>query len=194
MHISCRLFFDSFEVSKFLNTLDIFSHSAGAGESLGIAVQEAMIHKLPVVSIYGKNNGHIDVIGKTVEVAKTQEDYNRILLDLVENDHKRSLIGSLSYARAIEEFSVQSMKKYFEDLFLKKHLEYQNVSFKVIDFSIYNKFSFHKTLYRFLYNFPILMKFGTNSYLIYKKAVVLGLSFLSALAPTSLMKYANKIK
>ncbi len=170
--------FDSFEVSKFLNTLDIFSHSAGAGESLGIAVQEAMIHRLPIVSIYGKNNGHIDVIGKTVEVAKTQQDYNEILLDLVENNQKRNLIGSLSYKRAIEEFSIRSMKKYFENLFSQKYLEYQNATFSVISTSIYDKFSFRKTLYRFLYSFPILMRFATKLYLIYKNTIIISLSFL----------------
>lgn len=186
--------FDSFEVAKFLNTLDIFSHSAGAGESLGIAVQEAMIHKLPVVSIYGKNNGHIDVIGKTIEIAKTQQDYNRIILDLVEDSDKRNLIGSLSYKRALEEFSIQSMKNYFENLFLKKQLEYQNTTFRVPSFSIYDKFSFRRALYRFLYSFPILMRFATTSYLIYKKILRFTLSLLSTLKPVSSMKYARKIK
>ena len=118
---------DSLEVSKFLNTLDIFSHSAGAGESLGIAVQEAMIHKLPVVSMYGKNNGHIDVIGDTIEIAKNQNDYNRIILDLIQNDNKRKNISFSSYKRAIDNFSIDSMKKYFENLFIEKNNEYKNI-------------------------------------------------------------------
>jgi len=186
--------FDSIEVSKFLNTLDIFSHSAGAGESLGIAVQEAMIHKLPIASIYGKNNGHIDVIGNTIEIAKTQQDYNRIILTLVEDSHKINSIGSSSYERAIGEFSIQSMKNYFENLFLKKQLEYQNVTFSVPGVPIHDKFAFRKALYRFLYHFPILMRFATTSYLIYKKVMVFGLHLLSTLTPISLIKYAGKIK
>ncbi len=160
---------NSLEVTKFLNTLDIFSHSAGAGESLGIAVEEAMIHKMPIVSIYGKNNGHIDVIGNTIEIAKNQDDYNRILLDIIQNDEKRKRISLLSYERAKNNFSVSSMKKYFEDLFIKKYNEYKNTNFKVKDLSIYNKVSFKTLLYRFMYHVPILMKLATYVYLKLKK-------------------------
>lgn len=161
--------FNSTEVSKFLNTLDIFSHSAGAGESLGIAVQEAMLHKLPVVSMYGKNNGHIDVIGDTIEIAKTEEDYQRILYELVENDEHRELISSLSYKRAKKTFSAENMKNYFEKLFLEKYLEYKNTNFETTSISIHEKFSFRRSAYRLFYKYSFLMKTVTFLYLKIKK-------------------------
>lgn len=159
------------EVSKFLNTLDIFSHSAGAGETLGIAVQEAMLHKLPVVTIYGKNNGHIDVIGDTTEIAETQEDYSRILLELIQNNEKRKKISLLSYERAKNNFSIENMKEYFEQLFIDKYEEYKNTNFKVLDLSFYDKVDSRTIIYRFLCHSPILMSLATYTYLKFKKLI-----------------------
>lgn len=152
--------FEYEKVSEFLSILDVYSHSAGLGETLGIAVQEAMMHQLPVVAMYGENNGHVDVIGDTIEVAKTQDQYDAILLGLVNDDERRRNIAEKSLMRAKNNFSVQNMKEYFEKL-LK--LQYENFCrsgnhFRILTVSDCDKLSLWAIAYRCAFYFPPLMR------------------------------------
>jgi glycosyltransferase involved in cell wall biosynthesis len=164
--------FDPQVVSKFLNTLDVFTHSAGQGETLGIAVQEAMFHGLPIVAMYGQNNGHVDVIGETMPVAKNQDEYNQLLLDLIVNDEKRKHVGDASLARANKYFGLDYMKEYYEKLFIEKYTEYclnKKIDFHPEPLTIYSKFSLYVIAYRLLYRLPWVFKIILVVYYAFRK-------------------------
>lgn len=153
---------DSVFISKFLNTLDIYTHSGKAGESLGVAIEEAMMHKLPVVAMKGKYNGHVDVIGETTQVTENIEQYSELLLRLINDDALRSSISEKSFKRAKLLFSFDGMKQYFENLFTALYNKYciENINnFSVVPMDIYNHLSVRMIMYRILYRFPRLLNF-----------------------------------
>ena len=80
-------------ISKFLNTLDIYTHARKDGETLGAAIQEGMIHGLPIISHTSQWNAHIDTIGPGGQVCETQDEYNKVLLSWVENIETAKKIG-----------------------------------------------------------------------------------------------------
>ncbi len=153
-------------VSKFLNTLDIFCHSAGLGESVGLAVMEAMIHKLPVVSKKGENNGHVDVIGNTYKVAENQEQYEKLLFDLIENEPLRKEVSEKSLQRASENFSLDSMKVFFEKQFSEVYFSFvaKAKQFKVLPTTIYNQLPLKARIFRALSTSPKLKSFTLKAY------------------------------
>jgi glycosyltransferase involved in cell wall biosynthesis len=165
------------DVSRFLNTLDIFTHSAGAGESLGLAVQEAMAHGLPIVAMTGVNNGHVDVIGDSNPVAGNLAQYQERLLLLVEDKALRLAAGQRSLQRAKAEFSEARMKNYFEALFSNVYQKYcllQSVKFPVLPLSVYEKCSLRRQAYRLAFRVPVLMTLFAALYRLFKnlKAVL----------------------
>jgi len=151
---------DYSRVSKFLNTLDIFCHSAGLGESVGLAVMEAMMHGLPVVSIKSWNNGHIDVIGSTNKVSESVDEYAQNLLKLIEDEQFRKSVAQASQVRAKENFSFEHMNRFFENIFQDTFEKYGagKKPFQVLPQDIYNHFSFYRFAYRMLARYPKVFK------------------------------------
>lgn len=92
-------------VSKFLNTLDIYVHGRRDGETLGAAIQEAMIHNLPIISHKSQWNAHVETIGDGGIVCEGQRDYNLELLKMAEDPVLRSSRGEKSFRRALELYS-----------------------------------------------------------------------------------------
>ncbi|MCK9581409.1 MAG: glycosyltransferase, partial [Methanoregula sp.] len=153
---------DSVFVSKFLNTLDIYTHSGKVGETLGLAIQEAMMYKLPVVAMRGKYNGHVDVIGDTSPVPGDIEGYTELLAKLINDDIFRMNVSEKSFERAKKLFSVDSMKQYFENLFIEQYQNYcaeNKKDFAILPTTIYNHLNFRTITYRILYRFPRLLNF-----------------------------------
>ena len=73
-------------ISKFLATLDVYSHGRRDGEVNSTAIGEAMCYALPIVShISDINNGHIECIGNAGVVAKTVDEYAGTLKRLHED-------------------------------------------------------------------------------------------------------------
>lgn len=96
-------------VSRFLKTLDIYTHSGGIGETLGIAIQEAMIHGVPVITqkISGCPSGNIDVAGGAGVVVEDVDSYASALKSLVQDADLRAAIAVAVEADALARFSEQ---------------------------------------------------------------------------------------
>ena len=125
-------------VSKFLNTLDIYTHARKDGETLGAAIQEAMIHSLPVLSHKSQWNAHIDTLGPGGIVCENQNDYNKILLSWVENLEKAKDFGEKGFQYALNRYSWKSTISIIENVFL----EAANMNLKgwlPVKLSIYKK-------------------------------------------------------
>ena len=108
---------DYFDVSKFLNTLNIYTHARKDGETLGAAIQEAMIHELPVVSHTSQWNAHIDTIGPGGCVKETQADYNKVLLLWVEDLNIARKVGVKGKNFAKNRYSWEVVLRQIEDTF-----------------------------------------------------------------------------
>lgn len=147
--------FDFSYVSYFLNTLDIFSHSAGLGETAGLAIQEAMMHGVPVVSKTGINNGHLGVISNTIKVAKNEEEYFKILKQLIDDEKFRKNTSEKVLARARKKFSISAMQNYFEALFINKFSEFciHSKDYKIKSLESGSKVGLRSRLYRVLWRY-----------------------------------------
>ncbi len=86
------------DISPFLNTLDIYTHGRYDGETYGMAIAEAMIHKLPCIShtspIYNAMESTIKTGGYVVS---NVDAYASILEELIINDRMRRCIGDRAY-------------------------------------------------------------------------------------------------
>jgi len=145
-------------ISKFLNTLTIYTHARKDGETLGAAIQEAMFHGLPVVSHTSQWNAHIDTIGPGGRVCETQEEYNNTLLEWLQNLDKAKEIGMKGQAFAEARYSwrtiLDKIEKVFEDVYEnKKEFQKEHIP---LPLSIYNR----RKPYYFIRFY--LLKFVTN--------------------------------
>jgi len=120
------------DVSKFLNTLDIFTHTGGAGETLAITVQEAMIHGLPVVTMRLEDvpNGQIETLHGAGLVVNTIEEYSMAICELIQNDKKRSDLGSFAKQIAIDNYNYKIAVDKFDRVFNEISKKYINVKFR----------------------------------------------------------------
>lgn len=86
------------DISPFLNTLDIYTHGRYDGETYGMALAEAMIHKLPCIShvspIYNAMESTIQNGGVVVE---SLEDYINAIEMYVVDETLRKMIGNNAY-------------------------------------------------------------------------------------------------
>lgn len=113
------------DISAFLKTIDIFTHSGGAGEAHGTVIQEAMMHGLPVVTMLlpDKPNGQVGTLGGVGKVVESVDEYYRTIVSLIENPTLRNEIGNKSREAAEIRFSTDTIalkfEKIFEDIFSK---------------------------------------------------------------------------
>ncbi len=112
------------EICKFLNTLDIYAHGRADGESHSSAIEEAMLHGLPVVSHKAIRNGHVPEIGEHGKVCDTFEEYVEFLLQLIENEQLRKRLGAGAKARAVSDFLISATVRKFEALYPEVYREY----------------------------------------------------------------------
>ncbi len=80
------------EICEFLSSLDIYCHGRKDGECHGTAIQEAMLHGLPVVSHKSLMNGHIEIIGDCGKVCGNEKEYKEYLTKLISDD--KSVTGT----------------------------------------------------------------------------------------------------
>lgn len=88
-------------ISPFLNTLDIYTHGRYDGETYGMALAEAMIHKLPCISHYSPiYNAMESTIADGGYVVSGIDQYVEILDNLITNDALRRQLSSNAYKTA----------------------------------------------------------------------------------------------
>ena len=108
------------KVSSFLNSLDIFAHSGGSGETLCIAIQEAMMHGLPVITmdIKGRPNAQVSTLKNAGIVVNDVKEYSTKLDSLIRNKDQRLNMGEQLKRIALEEYSEERCVDKFTKLFL----------------------------------------------------------------------------
>lgn len=116
-------------VSRFLKTLDIYAHARRDGETLGAAIQEAMMHRLPIVSHKAQWNAHIETIGSGGIVCDGQADYNQALAKLCVDVELRRSMGELGYFRANALYRWPGIIEKIEGAILGAHEESQLLSY-----------------------------------------------------------------
>lgn len=115
---------DETRVSKFYNTLDIFSHRRPEGETFGLVIAEAMLHGVPVIThLSDVDNAQAEVLGNDEYVSAFQDHtyYASRLTRLLENPELRKSLGKSQADRAQAQFSAAKLTKdlqsYYSDLF-----------------------------------------------------------------------------
>lgn len=106
-------------VSRFLNTLDIYTHARADGETLGRVLQEAMIHKLPIISHTAQWNAHIETIGAGGVVVSDTSKYASTLGEWILNISKAKKIGMLGYDEAVQKYSFPAIVSRFEKILIE---------------------------------------------------------------------------
>jgi glycosyltransferase involved in cell wall biosynthesis len=74
---------DKKTISKFLNTLNVYTHARADGETGGQSLNEAMSFGLPVVSHIAPAMGHVETIGNAGVVCKTLDEYIQQMIMLM---------------------------------------------------------------------------------------------------------------
>jgi len=122
-------------VSKFLSTPDIFAHSGGAGEAHGTAIQEAMMHGLPTITmvIEGKADGQVGTMAGTGMVTYSVAEYSDAIVALVNDRVRRLSLGSDARGIAMERYAITSVVDRFEKIFAQKYREYRHRRFCVLN-------------------------------------------------------------
>lgn len=120
-------------VSKFLNTLNIFAHSGGAGETLAITIQEAMIHGKAIITmdIPGKPNGQIGTMRGKGFVANNVEHYSELMLNLAHDVALRTTAATEAVVIAERLYSNQAVAHAFEKIFTEKYNEFKRKPIKI---------------------------------------------------------------
>lgn len=99
---------DASYLSKFLNTLDLYTHGRHDGETLGRVIQEAMIHGIPVLSHTAQWNAHIETLGGGGIVVNNEKEYIRQIIRLLTDIKTASHYGSIGKKIAMAKYSRKS--------------------------------------------------------------------------------------
>lgn len=112
---------ERYVISKFLNTLDIFSHGRSDGETFGTVLAEAMIHGKPCISHYVKQgaNAMPETIGPAGYVVKSVNEYTTVLENLIDNIELRKSLGQAGRLYSIGNYSVPQSVKRLESIWVR---------------------------------------------------------------------------
>lgn len=132
---------NQYVISKFLNTLDIYTHGRSDGETFGAVLAEAMIHGKPCISHYVKRgaNAMPETIGPAGYVVGVQEgrsllyrllyrvnnrrivirEYSEILGLLVSDKDKREELGRVGSNYAMDNYSIRTCANRLEEIWMK---------------------------------------------------------------------------
>lgn len=111
---------DDIFVDKFFNTLDILCHYRYGGEMFGVAIAEAMMHGVPVISHYSTIcNAHPEVIGMGGSVVRSVDEYAAVLQTYVEQPSLRVQVGAIAADRALNYFNQDIVVGVLERLYRK---------------------------------------------------------------------------
>lgn len=111
---------DEARISKFLNTLDLYSHGRSDGETFGTVLAEAMSHGLPIVTHYSRAgaNAQSETIGPAGYCVNSVSEYakalNRFYADksFLESVSKKAVVFSAA------NYSLEAVVKKFEELLI----------------------------------------------------------------------------
>jgi FkbM family methyltransferase len=99
---------DSFKISQFLNTLDIYAHGRKDGETFGTVLAEAMIHKKPCISHYSSiSNAQPETIGPGGFFCYNEKKYFTYLQKLFLNSNLRKKLSIKAELHAKENYLVK---------------------------------------------------------------------------------------
>lgn len=107
-------------ISKFFRSLDIFLHYRLDGETFGLAIAQAMIYGIPIVShisIY--NNAHVETVGDGGYVAPTYGEYVDYLSMLITNPDERKKVGNKGRNIVLEKYEQEKIIRQFEDCYIR---------------------------------------------------------------------------
>lgn len=105
---------DAAEISRFLNTLDIFAHGRRDGETFGAVLAEAMIHGKPCLShmsLVGDNNAQPETMGPAGLFARNAKEYADYLEALYAEDQLRQRLEAKALSHAETYYSVSACVK-----------------------------------------------------------------------------------
>ena len=108
-------------VSKWMNTFDVFCHFTKLGETFGNTVAEAMMHKLPVVSLAGSPlypQAQKEVLGSSLPLRRTLPGATKLLDHLILNPPSRALAGDVNLGRAIQIFLPEVVARAVNEVYL----------------------------------------------------------------------------
>lgn len=112
-------------VSLFLNTLDIYTHGRKDGETYGMAIAEAMIHRLPCISHRTPYyNAMSSIIGNGGFVVSNIKEYTDVLFELVYHNDLRRIIGENAFNIAYNNYSYDTVIPKIEEVWKKVALDY----------------------------------------------------------------------
>ena len=113
---------DTVQISKFLNTLNMFSHGRKDGETFGTVFAEALLHKLPCLGHKTRNsNAHKETMGPGGFFANNQAEYTNKLKLLFEDSNTRSELVKAGFAYAktmfIDTDYIADIEKKYEEIY-----------------------------------------------------------------------------
>ena len=111
---------NSIQISKFLNSLDIFSHGRKDGETFGTVLAEAMMHGLPCLSHWSPiANAQPETMGPAGLFALNSKDYTNKLKLLFSNSSLRNKLASKAKPHAQEYYSLQNCVQQLANIYYK---------------------------------------------------------------------------
>ena len=111
------------DISKFLNTLDVFAHGRKDGETLATVLAQAMMHGKPCLSHYSRDgaNTQPETMGPAGLFARDLDDYTEKLCRLFADSNLRQKLASKAKPHAETHYSidscVQKLAQIYEDIF-----------------------------------------------------------------------------
>lgn len=109
-------------IGKFLDTLDVYSHSRSDGETFGNVIREALAFGLPILSHVAPAMGHVETIGDAGFVCKTIEEYSSYMKKLYEESQHTNEsnlyidLSNKSKKRYEERYKIESIVSKFNDI------------------------------------------------------------------------------
>jgi glycosyltransferase involved in cell wall biosynthesis len=109
---------NSDRISKFLNTLDIFSHGRKDGETFGVVLAEAMAHGLPCISHQSHiANAQKETMDQGGFFVRDITEYTEKLKNLYEDKDLRIKMGSISKDIATTRYSIPKIINKMEEIY-----------------------------------------------------------------------------
>ena len=86
---------DWLKISKFLKTIDIYTHGRADGETFGTVLAEAMVYEKPVITHYSRkgSNAHVETIANGGFFAYSVSEYTFLLDMLINTTSLRTKLG-----------------------------------------------------------------------------------------------------
>ena len=113
---------DDTYIGRFYKTIDIFAHYRSDGETHGIAIAQAMMNGVPVISHESVvHNGHIETIGDSGRVVGCEDEsgYVRFIKEMIEDETYRIKLGDMAKKLAEERYGEKDICKKYQDCYLE---------------------------------------------------------------------------